>query len=100
MGPGRRRIERELQATRAAEQAKRAAAQQTASEHAKRIVAIWNARIAGGRELWFYPTIGAAVAAERPWLQFYCPACQQSRSADVARTHDVTTASDPSSRAG
>jgi hypothetical protein len=30
---------------------------------AQRVVAIWNARQAGGRERWFYPTIGAAFAA-------------------------------------
>ena len=38
MGPGRRRIERELQAARAAEQAKRRAEHELASEFAKRIV--------------------------------------------------------------
>jgi hypothetical protein len=26
--------------------------------------------------LWFYPTIGAAIAAGFPWLTFSCPACQ------------------------
>jgi hypothetical protein len=35
---------------------------------AQKIVAIWNARQAGGRALWFYPTIGAAIAAGLPWL--------------------------------
>jgi hypothetical protein len=39
------------------------------------IVAIWNSRQAGGRALWFYPTIGAAIAAKLPWLSFSCPAC-------------------------
>ena len=28
---------------------------------------------AGGRALWFYPTIGAAIAAGFPWLTFSCP---------------------------
>jgi hypothetical protein len=28
---------------------------------ARKIVAIWNARQAGGRALWFHPTIGAAI---------------------------------------
>jgi hypothetical protein len=39
---------------------------------AKRVVDIWNARHAANRDLWFYPTIGAAIAAECPWLRFYC----------------------------
>jgi hypothetical protein len=43
----------------AAARAKRAEAQRKAVAEAQKIVAIWNARQAGGRELWFYPTIGA-----------------------------------------
>ena len=37
------------------------AAERKAVADAQKIVAIWNARQAGGRELWFYPTIGAAT---------------------------------------
>ena len=37
---------------------------------------IRNARQAGGRALWFDPTI-AAIAADVPWLSFSCPACGQ-----------------------
>jgi hypothetical protein len=54
---------------------------------AQKIVAIWNARQAGGRALWFYPTIGAAIAAGLPWLSFSCPACGQVGSVDL-RTLD------------
>ena len=54
---------------------------------AQKIVAIWNARQAGGRALWFYPTIGAATAAGIPWLSFSCPACGQVGSVDL-RTLD------------
>ena len=54
---------------------------------AQKIVAIWNARQAGGRALWFYPTIGAAIAAGFPWLTFSCPACQQVGAVDL-RTLD------------
>jgi len=43
---------------------------------AKRVVAIWNARRAKGRHLWFHLTIGAAIIAGRPWLTFLCPACR------------------------
>ena len=41
------------------------------SAEAERIVAIWNARQAGGRALWFYPTIEAAIAAGVPWLTYF-----------------------------
>jgi hypothetical protein len=54
---------------------------------AQKIVAIWNARQAGGRALWFYPTIGAAIAAGFPWLSFSCAACGQWGSVDL-RTLD------------
>jgi hypothetical protein len=47
---------------------KRAEAERKAIADAPKIVGIWNARQAGGREPWFYPTIGAAVAAGLPWL--------------------------------
>ena len=55
--------------------------------HRPKIVAIWNARQAGGRALWFYPTIGAAIAAGLPWLTFSCPGCGQFGSVDL-RTLD------------
>ena len=29
-------------------------------------MAIWNARQAGGKALWFYPTIGAAISSQLP----------------------------------
>jgi hypothetical protein len=57
------------------------------SPEAQKIVAIWNARQAGGRALWFYPTIGAAIAAGVPWLTYSCPACGQCSSLDL-RTLD------------
>jgi hypothetical protein len=37
--------------------------------------------------LWFYPTIGAAIAAGLPWLSFSCSACGQFGSVDL-RTLD------------
>ncbi len=42
-----------------------------------------NATLAGDRELWFYPTIGAAIAAERPWLTFHCPGCRVIGQVDL-----------------
>jgi hypothetical protein len=52
-----------------------------AEREAKRVIAIWNAR--KGKELWYSPTIRAAVLAGQPWLTFYCPACQQVGEVDL-----------------
>jgi hypothetical protein len=83
MGPNRRAQERERAAAEAAAKAKRAEAERKAVADAKKVVEIWNARQAGGRALWFYPTIGAAIAAGLPWLTFSCPACGQWGSVDL-----------------
>src|SRR5262245_58084006 len=85
MGPNRRAQERERAAALAAQKAKRIEAERKAQTDAQKIVAIWNARQAGGRALWFYPTIGAAIAAGLPWLSFSCPACGQWGSVDLRR---------------
>ena len=87
MGLNRRAQEHECAAARAAEAAKRAEAERKAIAEAQKIVGISNARQAGGRELWFYPTIGAAIAVGFPWLSFSCPACQQVGAVDL-RTLD------------
>ncbi len=87
MRPNRRAQERERAAAKAAEAAKRAGAERKAAAEAQKIVEIWNAQQAGGRALWFYPTIGAAIAAGYPWLTFYCPACRGVGSVDL-RTLD------------
>ena len=85
MGPNRRAQERERAAARAAEEARRAEAERKAIADAEKIVAIWNARQAGGRALWFYPTIGAAITAGFPWLTFSCPGCGMVGSVDVRK---------------
>jgi hypothetical protein len=82
MGPNRRAQDRERAAARTAAEAERKAV-----ADAQKIVAVWNARQAGGRALWFYPTIGAAIAAGVPWLTYSCPACQQVGCIDL-RTPD------------
>jgi hypothetical protein len=84
LGSNRRAQERERDA---AGVAPRDEAERKAVADAQKIVAIWNARQAGGRELWFYPTIGAAIAAGLPRLTYSCPACQQVGSIDL-RTLD------------
>ena len=91
MGPNRRAQERERAAAEAAAEAKRAEAERKDAAAAQKIVSIWNARQAGGRELWFYPTIGAGIAAGFPWLTFSCPACGQVGSTDL-RTMDRNAA--------
>ena len=83
MGPNRRAQERAAAAARAAQEAKRAEAERKAIVDAQEIVAIWNGRQAGGRELWFYPTIGAAIAAGFPWLTYSCSACRQVGALDL-----------------
>lgn len=83
MGPNRRAQERERATARAKVEAARAEAERKAVADAQKIVAVWNARRAGGRALWFYPTIGAAIAAGFPWLTFSCPACRQVGSIDL-----------------
>jgi hypothetical protein len=62
-------------------------AERRAIADAQKIVAIWNARLAGGRALWFYPTIEAAIAAGLPWLVFSCRASGQWALVDL-RTLD------------
>jgi hypothetical protein len=82
MGPNRPQ-DRERAAAEAATKAKRDEAERKAIAEAQKIVAIWNARQAGGRALWFYPTIGAAIAAGLPWLTFSCPGCGQYALVDL-----------------
>jgi hypothetical protein len=54
-------------------------------EFAGQVVDIWNSRLAGGRELFFSPTIRAAIAARRPYLTFYCPACGVTGRVDLRK---------------
>jgi hypothetical protein len=65
MGPNRRAQDRERATAEAAAKAKRAEAERKAQTDAQKIVAIWNARQAGGQALWFFPTIAAAIAVPR-----------------------------------
>jgi hypothetical protein len=67
----RRKWEKMTRAERAAEEAARAAAERGIVTRARKVVEIWNAR----SDLFFYPTIRAAIAAGCPWLDYMCPAC-------------------------
>ena len=84
MGPNRRAQDRERAAARTAAEAKRAEAERKAVADAQKIVAIWNARQAGGRALWFYPTIGAAIAAGVPWLPTHAQRASKSAASTCA----------------
>jgi len=66
-------------AERAAEVAARAAAQRGIVTRARKVVQIWNAR----SDLFFYPTIRAAIAAGCPWLDYMCPACCRIGEVDL-----------------
>jgi hypothetical protein len=56
-------------------EAKRTEAERKAIADAQKIVAIWNARQAGGRALWFYPTKRAhqQVTSAPPRREFFVP---------------------------
>lgn len=60
---------------------------QAAIAEAVRVVERWNGDIAAGREVWWSPTIRAAIVAGRPWLDVFCPGCGTGRAIDV-RTID------------
>ena len=87
MGPNRRAQEGEPAAAEATPKAKCVEVERKVIAEAERIFPIWNARQGGGRALWFYPTIGATIAAGLPWLSFSCSACRQLGSVDL-RTLD------------
>jgi hypothetical protein len=54
---------------------------------ARRVVERWNEELAAGRDLWWSPTIRAAIVGGTPWLDVHCPGCQTSRALDI-RTID------------
>jgi hypothetical protein len=49
------------------------------------VIEVWNSRLAAGRELFYSPTIRAAILARAPILTFACPACQVTGSVDLRR---------------
>jgi hypothetical protein len=67
--------------------AKRNAADKAARAEAKAVVDRWNEQLASGREMLWSPTIRAALFADTPWLDVFCPGCGTSRALDL-RTLD------------
>jgi hypothetical protein len=63
------------------------AADRAKREDAACVVEPWNKAIAAGRDMWWSPTIRAAIVAGMPWLDIYCPGCRTRRSLDL-RTID------------
>jgi hypothetical protein len=47
------------------------------------VVERWNKAIASGRDIWWSPTIRAAIVAGMPWADVHCPGCRTSRSLDL-----------------
>jgi hypothetical protein len=63
------------------------AADQAARDDAMRVIERWNRDLAAGRDMWWSPTIRAALVAGTPWLDVDCPGCRTSRALDI-RTID------------
>jgi hypothetical protein len=72
-GLGANAAANEQAAPRAAEQAKRAEVERKAIVDAQKIVAIWNARQAGGRALWFYTRDHQQVTSAPARREFFRP---------------------------
>jgi hypothetical protein len=66
---------------------RREAADRAKRDDAPRVVECWNRAIAAGRDMWWSPTIRAAIIAGMPWADVHCPGCRTSRSLDL-RTID------------
>jgi hypothetical protein len=66
---------------------KRDAADRAARADAKAVVHRWNEQLTAGREMLWSPTIRAALLADTPWLDVFCPGCATSRAIDL-RTID------------
>jgi hypothetical protein len=47
------------------------------------VVDRWNEQLAAGRDMLWSPTIRAALLADKPWLDVFCPGCATSRALDL-----------------
>jgi hypothetical protein len=47
------------------------------------VVDRWNEQLAAGRDTLWSLTIRAAVLADTPWLDVFCPGCGTSRAIDL-----------------
>jgi hypothetical protein len=60
---------------------------EAAVAEARRVLVRGNEEIAAGRDMWWSPTIRAALVAGMPWLDVHCPCCGTIRALDI-RTVD------------
>jgi hypothetical protein len=58
-----------------------------ARAEAEAVIQRWNNQLALGRGILWSPTIRAALLADTPWLDVFCPGCGTSRAIDL-RTLD------------
>ena len=65
--------------------AKRQVADAAARAEAKAVVERWNDQLAASRNMLWSPTIRAALIAETPRLDVFCPGCGTSRAIDLRR---------------
>ena len=54
---------------------------------AKLLVATWNVRVIRHSPVWFFPTIRAALIAQRFYLGCLCPGCGQRGCVDLRRVN-------------
>jgi hypothetical protein len=59
------------------------AVNRAARDEAVRVVERWNTAIAAGHDVWWSPTIRAALVAGMPYADVFCPGCRTSRSIDL-----------------
>ena len=76
------------------------AADQAARDDAARVIERWNRALATGRDMWWSPTIRAALVAGAPWLEVYCPGCQTIRAIDIRTIGPPSACVSRQSRAG
>jgi hypothetical protein len=62
-------------------------ADRAARAEAEAVIQRWNDQLSRGRDMLWSPTIRAALLAETPWLDVFCPGCGTSRAIDL-RTLD------------
>jgi hypothetical protein len=68
-----------------AKNAKRQVADVTARAEAQAVIGRWNEQLVASRDMLWSPTIRAALIAETPWLDVFCPGCGTSPAIDLRK---------------
>lgn len=74
---------RTIESIEAEKRRKVAEEQARIAEQATVVVGAWLELIAKEDFVYLWPTIGAAIAAGKPWLTFFCPGCQIRGAVDL-----------------